>query len=150
MPGFDDRVWQAGAIIAGQTQRRLCCRLRFQRVTLHCHAPGSRLGKSRRVGTPDLSQRLSSKSMAISETPILHRVMINRWYSDVYANRPEDRGGRKPSKCPESATPILRTVLHPSRYQALLRSDRGQVLGRHCHLPPCGHPPGPHRESEPS
>ena len=26
----------------------------------------------RRVGTPGLSQRLSSKSMAISETPILH------------------------------------------------------------------------------
>ena len=48
---------------------RHSCRLRFQRVTLHCQAPGSRQRKSRRVGTPDLSQGLSSKSMAISETP---------------------------------------------------------------------------------
>lgn len=95
MPGFDDRVWQTGAIITGQTQRRLCCRLRFQRVTLLCQASGSRQRKSRRVWTPDLSQRLSSKSMAIPETP------------------------------------ILRTVLHPSSYQALLKNGGGQVLGRH-------------------
>ena len=69
VPGFEDCVWQTGAVITGQTQRRLCCRLRFQRVTLHCQVPGSRQRKSHRVGTPDLSQRLSSKSMAISETP---------------------------------------------------------------------------------
>ena len=46
-------------------------------------------------------------------------------------NKAEDRGGRKPSKCPESATPILRTVLHPPSYQALLKNSGGQVLGRH-------------------
>ena len=57
VPGFEDCVWQAGAVIAGHTQRRLCCRLRFQRVTLLCQAPGSRQRKSRRVGTPELSQR---------------------------------------------------------------------------------------------
>ena len=45
--------------------------------------------------TPDLSQRLSSKSMATPETP------------------------------------ILRTVLHPSRYQVLLKNGGGQGLGRH-------------------
>ena len=28
-------------------------------------------------------------------------------------------------------TPILRTVLHPSRYQVLLKNGGGQVLGRH-------------------
>ena len=92
-------IWRCvvvpGAIITGQTQRRLCCRLRFQRVTLLCQAPGSRQRKSRRVGTPDLSQRLSSKSMATPETP------------------------------------ILRTVLHPSRYQVLLKNGGGQGLGRH-------------------
>ena len=87
-------------LLPDRPQRRLCCRFRFQRATLLCQAPGSRQGKSRRVGTPDLSQRLSSKSMAISSRPILYRVVINRWYSDIYANRPEDRGGRKPSKCP--------------------------------------------------
>ena len=65
-------------LLPDRPQRRLCCRLRFQRMTLLCQAPGSRLGKSRRVGTPDLSQRLSSKSMAISETPVLHRVVTNR------------------------------------------------------------------------
>ena len=81
-------VWRCVVVslITGQTQRRLCCRLRFQRVTLLCQAPGSRQRKSHRVGTPDLSQRLSSKSMVI---PV---------------------------------TPIFRAVLHPSRYQVLLKN----------------------------
>ena len=55
---------------------------------LHCHAPGSRQRKSRRVGTPGLSQRLSSKSMAISETPILCHIITTHLYSRIYAIRP--------------------------------------------------------------
>ena len=55
---------------------------------LHCHAPGSRQRKSRRVGTPGLSQRLSSKSMAISETPILCHMITTHLYSRIYAIRP--------------------------------------------------------------
>ena len=31
-------------LLPDRPQRRLCCRLRFQRMTLHCQAPGSRQG----------------------------------------------------------------------------------------------------------
>ena len=119
MPGFEDCVWQAGAVITGQTAEKVMlpspiseddptggisrlAKMRKPQCTgvhedfrikrnaeitllrhpliaaLHCQAIGSRQRKCRWVGTPDLSQRLSSKSMAISETPILHKVTTNR------------------------------------------------------------------------
>ena len=146
---LEDCVWQTDTIIAGQTQRRLCCRLRLQRVTLLCQAPGSRLGKSRRVGTPDLSQRLSSKSMAISETPILCHIITTHLYSRIYAIRP--RTGVADSRhfdgfrVPLSSAPFcIRLVIRCFSKTAEDRSSADTAIS-----PPCGHPPWPHRESEP-
>ena len=48
-----------------------------------------------RVGTPVSAEDLSS---AVFEKCLITRQM---------QNSAEDRGSRKPSKCPESATPIL-------------------------------------------
>ena len=128
---------------------RHSCRLRFQRVTLHCQAPGSRLGKSRRVGTPGFSQRLSSKSMAISETPILCHIITTHLYSRIYAIRPrtgvaENRQNVRNPPPLSSAPFCIRLVIRDFSKTAEDRSSADTAIS-----PPCGHPPWPHRESEP-
>ena len=103
----------------------------------------------RRVGTPGLSQRLSSKSMAISETPILCHIITTHLYSRIYAIRPrtgvaENRQNVRNPPPLSSAPFCIRLVIRDFSKTAEDRSSADTAIS-----PPCGHPPWPHRESEP-